>query len=173
MPLEMKKVPDLPDYFAASDGSVWRMKDDTLSPVKVHRLKNGYLAVNIRRGRNDWVTSYVHHLVAQAWLPAPMPGQTIVRHLDGDKDNCTPTNLERGDARQNAEDCKRHGRTLTGEKNPAAKLNAQIAFAIREAVKMGVTQRTVAEHFKVSTTTVNGVVAEKRWRAEPTAAFAP
>jgi hypothetical protein len=171
MPPEMKIVPDATDYLAASDGTVWRLKGNTLSPVKAHRLKNGYLAVNVRKGPGDWVTRYVHHLVALAWLPPPLPGQTVVRHLDGNKDNCTPQNLARGDSRMNAEDCKRHGRTMTGEKNPAAKLNLQIAYAMREAVKMGVKQGDVARHFRVSPGTVSDVVNERRWM--PEAAMAP
>jgi urease accessory protein UreH len=139
--------------------------------VKARKLKNGYWACNIRRGPNDWETLYVHKMQAAAWLPPPAPGE-MVRHLNGDKDDNTHLNLAHGDSRLNAQDCVRHGRTLKGERSPVAKLNHQIAFAMREAVKMGVTQRVVAEHFRVSPSTVSTVVAEKRWMPESPAAVA-
>jgi hypothetical protein len=100
MPPEMRAVPGLPDYLAASDGSVWRLSGTTLAPVKAHRLKNGYRAVNARHGPGDWSTQYVHRFVALAWLPPPPPGAQT-RHLNGDRDDSTPGNLAWGDARSN------------------------------------------------------------------------
>lgn len=169
MPPEMKTVPDLPDYFAASDGTIWRLKGNTLSQVKARKLKNGYWAVNARRAVGVWETLYVHRLVAAAWHGLP-PDGAMTRHLNGNKDDCTPSNLAWGDAHSNQLDKVRHGRTLKGDRSPCSKLNLQVAFAMREAVKMGVTQRVVAEHFRVSPSTVCAVVAEKRWAPEPMAA---
>jgi plasmid maintenance system antidote protein VapI len=44
-----------------------------------------------------------------------------------------------------------------------------VAFAMREAVKLGVTQKAVADHFRVSPATVCEVVAGKRWLPESAA----
>jgi transposase len=41
---------------------------------------------------------------------------------------------------------------------------------MREAVKMGLSQKAVAQHFGVSVGTVSDVVNERRWMPEPTAA---
>jgi hypothetical protein len=52
----------------------------------------------------------VHRLVAEIWLPDPLPGQIQVRHLNGDPFDNRLENLAWGTARDNAEDRMRHGR---------------------------------------------------------------
>lgn len=168
---EMRAVPDLPDYFAASDGTVWRMKGDSLTPVKAHRLKNGYLAVNARRGPGDWATLYVHRLVAAAWL-GPPPDGAVTRHLNGNPDDNAPDNLRWGTHGDNTQDRIRHGRSLAGVRSPHAKLTPWVAFAIREAVKMGLTRRAVADHFGLAPSTVGEMAAGRRWADPPDATLA-
>lgn len=168
---EMKAVPDLPNCFADAEGVVWRLKDNTITPCKTRRLKNGYLAFNAKRPDGKWVTIYVHRAVGAAWMGTPPEGAQT-RHLDGKKLNNKPDNLAWGDSRSQFLDKLRHGTTMKGTKNPAAKLNSTIAFAMREMVKAGLLQRVVAQHFGVHQTTVSDVVQGKRWNADQAATAA-
>ena len=45
-------------------------------------------------GEKRQKTYYIHRLVAQHFLPQPLPQQTQVNHIDGDKSNNHYTNLE-------------------------------------------------------------------------------
>ncbi|HEX4607795.1 MAG TPA: HNH endonuclease [Urbifossiella sp.] len=166
MPPEMKTIPDLPDYFAASDGTIWRLKGNTLAPVKARKLKNGYLAANVRRSVGKWVTEYIHRLVAMAWHGLP-PAGAQTRHLNGNKNDCTPTNLAWGDARSNHQDKVRQGRNNAGERNPAARLNRMTAFAAKEAVALGVSRKKVAARYGVSKHTIGALVRGVTWQDNP------
>jgi NUMOD4 motif/HNH endonuclease len=56
---------------------------------------NGYLYVSLRKtGEKQVVKRHIHQLVAMAFLPAKANNLEQVNHLDGNKLNNTPTNLE-------------------------------------------------------------------------------
>jgi HNH endonuclease len=55
----------------------------------------------------------------------------IVRHRCPNKNCCEASHLEWGTSKQNADDRKRDGTNLAGEKNPRAKMSAAIAAAIK------------------------------------------
>ena len=57
------------------------------------RTKQGYFQVGI--GGKKGKIEMVHRIFAEAFVPNPNPEKyTIVNHIDGDKGNCSPTNLE-------------------------------------------------------------------------------
>lgn len=76
--------------------------------------KRGYPAVALVQDGKQ-ATHEVHRLVALAFL-GPRPEGQEVRHLDGDRTNCTASNLAYGTRSENLADAQRHGTHPTGSR---------------------------------------------------------
>ncbi|NPZ46295.1 HNH endonuclease [Pseudomonas aeruginosa] len=75
----------------------------------------------------------VHRLVAILFHgPRPTPFHQVC-HVDGDKLNNSSNNLYWGDARENAADRKRHGRTSSGAKHSSSIIAGQAASKLAAA----------------------------------------
>lgn len=83
-----------------------------LTPVS---KRGGYLTVGLSEVGRIKKRYRVHRLVAEAFL-GPSEGR-LVRHLDGDPTNNRLSNLQWGDASENAFDRVRHGRNSTTNQN--------------------------------------------------------
>jgi hypothetical protein len=90
------------EYYVNDVGDVKSTKG-TIERILKHKIaKNGYPQVNLtqRIGRKKHVTAMVHKLVALAFLPSPVtpPGRargcSVVKHIDGNRSNCSVTNLK-------------------------------------------------------------------------------
>ena len=89
---------------------VWKQQPDV--PFRVLSRSpgsGGYVLVNIMVDRKR-TPRRVHHLVAELFLPPPVSGQTEIRHLDGNPQNCHAENLAWGTHQENMQDMVRHGR---------------------------------------------------------------
>jgi hypothetical protein len=91
-----KEVPGYPDYEVSDQGNIRSLKFgeiNMLSPVKIGK----YLAVNLGNKhavRKHW-TVYIHHLVSIVFLGHwPKKGSTVLNHIDGNRYNNRPENLE-------------------------------------------------------------------------------
>lgn len=101
------------NLFADPQGTIYsragKHNDGKLRKLAVHYSAKGYPRVSFYR--NGKATSQpIHLLVAAAFLPEPLDGQTMVRHLDGDRENFLPQNLEWGTHGENMEDARHHFR---------------------------------------------------------------
>jgi hypothetical protein len=72
----------------------------------------------------------VHHLVAEAFIGA-RPAGLVTNHIDGDKLNNTPANLEYVTAAENERHCVENGLKAKGERHGSAKLTAEQVLSIR------------------------------------------
>jgi hypothetical protein len=92
------------EYYVNDHGEVKSTKGCIERLLKQSIGRNGYPRVNLtqRIGRKQTITVNVHTLVALAFLPLPQtpPGRkkgcSFVKHIDGDKTNCSVLNLEWG-----------------------------------------------------------------------------
>ena len=126
----------------------------------MQRLKIGYMTVNpVRDGKN--VSTYVHHLVAEAFLGPRPPGLSI-NHLDGDKTNNHVENLEYVTHAANMAHAARTGLMQHGEGHASAKLSDAQVDAIRAARVAGERGVDVARRFGVSQTTVCNIYHGQR-----------
>lgn len=162
----LRQVPEHPELWTTEDGAVYRQRDGELSPLKAHRLKNGYMAVSVTLGGKRKMP-YVHRLVCAAHHGPPPAPDLIVLHTDGDPLNNHRDNLRWGTHADNKRDQHRHGRSFAGEKNPAAKLSKMTAFAAKEALSMGVPRKTVALRYGVSVHTIGALARGDTWNDEP------
>lgn len=157
-------------YEVSSEGRV-RRRPNTPRCVKGRVLKlkryfKHYLGVDLSAG--GAVNRHaVHNLVAHAFL-APAPGPNYeVNHKDGDKHRNVVSNLEWMTRSENIlhsyRTLKRPVRDMSGSKNPRAKLtDAQVA-EIR-ALKGKLTQKALAERFRVSKATIFYVLKGEHWK---------
>lgn len=83
--IERREVPGFPGYRASRDGRVWGRRGHELSQF---RNPSGYPTV--KAGSSGLP---VHRAVALAYIPNPERA-TDVNHMDGNKDNNAPENLE-------------------------------------------------------------------------------
>lgn len=104
----------------------------------------------------------VHRLVAQEWVPGHFENASI-DHLDGDKLNNLPSNLEWVTLSENT---RRQWETglvdLRGERHPSAKLTNLQCHAILLLYQHNFPPSQIAEWFKVSTTLVYKLVGGKK-----------
>lgn len=84
--------------------------------MKLTKDPDGYLFTNLCRvDKGSPITGRVHQLVATFFLNAtPQPGQTQVNHIDGNKENNTPENLEWASPDENNRHAREHGLARLG-----------------------------------------------------------
>lgn len=95
-------------------GGTSTRRGKVLSPCKSN--ENGYFRVYIEGRRVA-----VHRLVATAFHGPQPVGKPIIRHLDGNPDNNSESNLQWGTHSENEEDKLRHGRNYYRNKTHCPK----------------------------------------------------
>ena len=105
-----------------------RMKSLHYGVEKLHMLypnKNGYLTVGMNKDGKK--KNFIFHvLVAQAFVPNP-DGKPEVNHIDGNKQNNRPENLEWATRRENMQHASKTGllKMRSGSEHPRAILSAE------------------------------------------------
>lgn len=106
----------------------------------------------------------VNRVVALALIPNPN-NYPDVNHIDGNKANNHPSNLEWNSRSQNEKHAFRTGLKATrGSQNSNAKLTAQQVLEIRVRRNAGATYDLLAHDFGVSSATVRSIVERKTWK---------
>lgn len=133
--------------------------------------QNGYPKVVLSRPpegkkrRRITTTQSVHALVALAFLGS-RPEGFYIDHKDGDKTNCRADNLEY------VTDMENYRRALTlglvkdrkGNQLSWAKLKGEDIPAIRQALRNGESQKSIAARYGVHRTTIGWIARNKTWR---------
>jgi hypothetical protein len=148
-----KRIPSFSAYVVNEAGDVKRVERGIRGgkPGKLMKpfIRSDGYAMFIMRRDNRSFHRKAHQLVAEAFLPAPLPGQREIRHLDGTRTNDHYSNLAWSTHAENMADMMLHGTRMTGEKHPLAKLTDDQVTAIREAVANGEVQRIVADRYGI------------------------
>lgn len=153
-----KEIPGYPGYWATDDGRIWSGHRDGrfLRPCVV----NGYNAVAVSDSAKRW-TKKVHRLVALAWHGTSV--LPLVRHLDGNEFNNTPSNLAYGTQSDNMKDEIRLGRYELGAAGPTTKISSATARLIVELDACGLNGPCIAARTGVPKTTVHKIVRGHSW----------
>lgn len=137
--------------------------NETWRRMKHNERPDGYHGVELRDGRGGKRRTYVHILVAEAFVgPKPFKG-AVVRHKDGKSSNNTSSNLQWGTHLENEMDKKRHG---TWNSRYGGKLTDEKREEIRTRAANGESQRKLAEEFGVSRPTITRLVNGTTWRVD-------
>ena len=116
--------------------------------------KDGYYRVWLHKdGRGkDWL---LHRLVAYVFLPAPSEEQTHVRHLDGNKSNCSASNLAYGTPTENMADQLSYMRPGDNPRN--WKLTREDVIAIRKRIAAGEPNLHICKDYGVSDVVISNI----------------
>jgi hypothetical protein len=157
-PIPSNPQPSPGHYSVTRDGRVFtsikRLTDAGLVTLQQELVtrhdKDGYLIVRLSRadGKRGWFR--VHRLVALRYLSCP-EGATVVRHLNGDKQDNRVENLAWGTPKENSEDRDRHGTTARGIRlslATRARIEGSMSEAeirsVRRLRQKGLTYRAIA-----------------------------
>lgn len=167
--VELRPIPISPndDYRAGSDGQIYsrtrykgfgRKEYVDWYPLKGHRTKKGYQTISLCHN-NQKVTRAAHRLVCMAFHGLPPIPSSQVRHLNGNPQDNKPTNLAWGTQAENWADRKAHGRGMTGENHPMAKLSDEDCGHLKWAIEKGLcSQRHAARVLGLSQAGVYHIV---------------
>lgn len=112
-PATLRAIPGHPDYYAGDDGHVWSWKTSKLRRLVSTLGRDGYPAVHLYSD-GQRVRKRVHALVCRAFHGEEVTvrpdgsRRRVVRHLDGDRENNRPCNLQWGTYAENYADRKAH-----------------------------------------------------------------
>lgn len=137
----------------------------TLKPWTSH---GGYLYVTLCKN-GERTRAAVHQLVATAFI-SPKPSGLEVNHMDGDKKNNNASNLEYVTRRENTLHASRvlgqlsHKRIVPfGSKSKHAKLNELQVAQIKQLIRDGVSDSTIAQMYPVSRRAINWIRNGVTW----------
>src|SRR6266404_4549225 len=121
---EWRVVPGFSNYEVSVLGrvrsNVVKGKTRILKPALSGKGPAKYWYVSLSRNHSQ-VTRVVHQLVLEAFV-GPRPKDAVSRHIDGNRLNCSLSNLTWGTPKENMADRRNHGRGADGERNVRAKL---------------------------------------------------
>ncbi len=162
-------------YLATPTGDVWSCRTGKWLRRKEHAGRDGYRRVHINVGGRNRNTK-VSVIVCEAFHGPKPANCSLVRHLDGSKDNDTPDNLAWGTYRENALDSVKHGTCAitrnraetvlrcSGEGSYHARLTWEQVRAIRADRMAGAAQPELAARYNVKQTTISAICLGKTWR---------
>jgi hypothetical protein len=162
----MKPIPSAPGYFACENGYVWRngtRRLETTNGRGYHRI-----TLSINGDRRD---SYAHRLVCEAYH-GPCPTGLECRHLDGNRSNNKPGNLQWATRRENEAAKVGHGTLMRGETHYAAQLTDEIVIEARRRVARGEPLEDVSRSFGLSRIVLGCAVRGDTWKHLPGAIVA-
>lgn len=87
-------------------------------------------------------------------------------HTCDNRPCCEPSHLFAGTRMKNMEDARRKGRTLSGERNPAAKLKLAQVLEIIERRKAGRSTRSLGVEYGVGHSVISEICSRRTWRTD-------
>lgn len=125
--------------------------------------KDGYLRVTITYNKR-YRKKFIHRLVAQAFIENPEE-YSIINHIDGDKKNNWPENLEWCTHSHNTKHAYRTGlkKNTKGSESVLSKINKRDLPKLREDIKNGMSYEDISEKYQISTTLISMIKNGKRY----------
>ena len=132
----------------------------------LHKNRNGYLQAAIfSKGKTK--LSYVHRLVAQAFIPNAKQLK-CVNHKDENKTNNIVDNLEWCDHKYNNNYGKLthefRSNNVSGEKHPQSKLTKEQVLSIRELHKKGHSITNLSKQYGVCRQHIWEIIKQTKWK---------
>lgn len=152
----LKQHPRYHDVFLTETGLVFRRIATSLS-------SNGYHTVKLPLGSTSVQTVRRHVLVAETFVgPKPHPS-AVVRHIDGNPGNDSPSNLEWGTQRDNCADTVLHGRSPRGERHGQVRITLGQAQEIYDRRVLGESGKALADEFGITQAAVCDLYKGRTW----------
>ena len=151
-------------YFVNEQGEVFSNHSGSPRKMKPTKLKSGYFVMGLKTASPK--TQYLHRVVAETLVPNPH-NKEQVNHIDGDKSNNHPSNLEWVTKGENLKHAKEAGLYRKGEDHQMARLSDKdietIVYLYRD---LGWKQHEIAKEFKTTQPYISQIINKKRryWR---------
>lgn len=168
--LQFKRLEKYPLYRIYENGIIVKDKSNTsrndLKILKQHKSKKGYCVVYVydtnMKGRNQ----RVHRLVAEAFLKGRSEENSIVNHIDGNKENNHYSNLEWCSILYNNKHAiESLGVKRYGEHNGSSKLTESEVLDMREMFSSGESRESIRNKYKnIHKDTVNSIISRRTWK---------
>ncbi len=162
---QLVPIPGFIGYFANRMGEIWTVHRKGKVPtgaggkfldmncalrMKPWRCRQGYLHHTLVDGgprtRNR---KSLHSLIALTFI-GPRPSELVVAHLDGNKDNNRPENLNYVTQQENVNHKRVHGTMLCGDRSHMSRLTDEECREMLFFLDEGFSRRQVAEAYGVS-----------------------
>jgi hypothetical protein len=165
---EWKVIPSFPVYEASSLGRIRRIpgtythgSHSVKSCLKLILDQDGYKFFTASIGGVGYPLR-VHRAVAEAFI-GPKPEGKEVNHIDSNKINNRPTNLEYLTPRENLDHKYRMGRCARGEKNGAARWTEDDVRRARELARSGMPHNKISDLLGMPSTTLHQAIHGLKW----------
>lgn len=162
----MKQHPIYTDYYYNDETQevYCEYLDQVLKPTKHH---TGYMVVNLE----DFTTGdrklyKLHRFIMECLLGRELKKNYVVNHIDGNKANNHPSNLEEITIAENTQHAYNHGlaKGKKGSDNASSKLTEDEVKSIPDLRANGMSVRQIASKYGVSVKTVYSILTGKRWK---------
>jgi len=159
------RVRSLDREFLRSDGVITSIKGKTR---KTHINDDGYLVVGLRDGKRE-IKWKIHRLVVINFIPNSENKETV-NHIDGNKQNNTPNNLEWATRLENSRHAWKTGLSKIydhqrGEGSHHSKLSEERVRELRESYSTGdYSLIDLAKKYLVCKSTVARIIKRESWK---------
>lgn len=169
--ITVRPVAGAPWYFVSRDGRLYSTlaasNQFTSNRTSLHEVvtpvgKTGYKVIRIRT-QDGLKTRTLHSLVAEAFLGPKPDWAKEIRHLDGNKLNCSAENLAYGTRADNAQDRIRHGSHRRGSAVKHARLTDAVVQEIRLAASRGESHASIASRIGISRSVATRAIRGTTW----------
>lgn len=125
----------------------------------------GYFTIGLFYAPKKGITTYVHRLVAQHFIPNPEL-KPQVNHKNTNKLDNNVNNLEWATRSENIQHALGEGlfNPIKGESHHKTSLKASEVIDMRAFHKNGYTQKWISEKFNINRNTLKGILNRSNWK---------
>jgi hypothetical protein len=166
----LKEIPGFSNYLADSEGNIYSKnfngRKGNLQKMKGNTSTRGYRRVKIKDDMGIKKCRYIHRLIMLAFHGE---SELQVNHIDGDKINNNPCNLEYCTHTENQRHAWRTGLKvpILGEKSHTSKLKRNEVVFIRKYLHTEYnTERVLylADKYDIQSTTIRDIKYNRTWK---------
>ena len=142
----MKQFRDT-EYYVSEDGRIYKNGNE----IARSKMSRGYLSCSLYLEKGKRATTfYVHRVVAEVYIPNPM-NKPLVNHDDGNKLNCSVSNLEWSTHKENSQHSVTKLRKEMGERHSRAVVPDRVVEYIKKCKSLSMKPKyeKIAEKYNV------------------------
>lgn len=164
-----KTIPSLEGHYEASSlGRIRRIKQGSGTHAgKIlacgSRIGQGAYPAFTSSANKVQTKRSVHRAVCEAFHGFPKDGQEC-NHIDGNKNNNRPENLEWCSHNENQKHAAKHGLMPTGTRNGGSRLTAEKVRNIRSMLREGMTTGDISRTLGTNQQAIWAISAGKTWK---------
>ena len=150
-----------PDYVVSSKGKIYSMKTNK---IVTGAISKGYNKIKLRDENNQLYQTGRHRIVAERYCEHP-DGKDTVNHIDGNKLNNVPDNLEWVTPQENTIHAVEHGLIYTvGDKSHFASISEDTAREMCKLIVKGISLKEISKQLNVGYDCVKKINAGRSWK---------